>query len=426
MMKQLVAPAAVAVGGFVAIVVLLTRLGGGSLLFDLQDPWRALIEGDTACAALAAVIAVVVSAAVRDRGIVVVLGGAGFVILGAIALIDTSATWSSYGLAVASGLVVAAAGSEAAHGANRSALQASLIGGALAGVFLARPLDQYRPRAGYLGDDVPVGTPADWPLVIGATVALLLLAASWFTASKSSAADSRPSKVHTGRTLALGIAIPVASVLLWWWFISTEVLADDADLGTSTWWFGILLLPLVIGGVLWLPGRDGLALAAVLATVAAAATVPKWQGSWPVLVVFVVLIIGGIWTGRRMPHPLVAVGVLLVCTLVNISDQSFWKVIGIIAAFVVPAAGGHLVAACLPTTDVLSTVAVTSPATLYAVTGITFGWVALGGSSVSGFDSYAPNTTELVLSVVTIVACAAAIVIVTRRRPAVDAEQSWL
>ncbi|MCZ4551834.1 hypothetical protein [Gordonia rubripertincta] len=226
----------------------------------------------------------------------------------------------------------------------------------------------------------------------------------------------------TGRALALGVAIPVASVLLWWWFISTEVLADDADFGTTTWWFGILLLPLVIGGVLWLPGRDGLVLAAVLATVAAAATVPKWQGSWPVLVVFVVLIIGGIWTGRRMPHPLVAVGVLLVCTLVNISDQSFWKIIGIIAAFVVPAAGGHLVAACLPTTDVLSTVAVTSPVTLYAVTGITFGWVALGGSSVSGFDSYAPNTTELVLSMVTIVACAAAIVIVTRRRPAVDAE----
>ncbi|MBA4022804.1 MAG: hypothetical protein C0482_10620 [Gordonia sp.] len=423
MVKQLVAPAAVAVGGFVAVVVLLTRLGGGSLLFDLQDPWRALIEGDTACAALAAVIAVVVSAAVRDRGVAVILGGAGLVIFGVVAAIDTSTTWSSYCLAVATGLVVAAVGSLAANGLDRSALQASLIGGALAGVFLARPLDQYRPRAGYLGDNVPVGTPADWPLVIGATIALLLLAASWFTASKSSAADSRPSKVRTGRTLALGIAIPVASVLLWWWFISTEVLADDADLGTSTWWYGILLLPLVIGGVLWLPGRDGLVLAAVLATVAAAATVPKWQGSWPVLVVFVALVIGGIWTGRRMPHPLVAVGVLLVCTLVNISDQSFWKVIGIIAAFVVPAAGGHLVAVCLPTTDVLSTVAVTSPATLYAVTGITFGLMAaFGGSSVSGFDSYAPNTTELVLSVVTIVACAAAIVIVTRRRPGGDAE----
>ncbi|ORM32780.1 hypothetical protein [Williamsia sp. 1135] len=380
-----------------------------------------MIEGDTACAALAAVIAVVVSAAVRDRAVAVVLGGTGFVVLGVIAAIDTSATWSSYGLAVATGLVVAAVGSVAANAVDRSALQASLIGGALAGAFLARPLDQYRPLAGYPGDNVPVGTPADWPLVIGATAALLLLAASWFTASKSSDSDPLFTGVRTGRALALGIAIPVASVLLWWWFIATEVLADDADLGTSTWWYGILLVPLVVGGVLWLSGRDGLVLAAVLATGAAAATVPKWQGSWPVLVVFVVLIIGGIWTGRRMPHPLVAVGMLLVCTLVNISDQSAWKVIGIIAAFVVPAAGGHLIAACLPTTAVLSTVAVTSPATLYAVTGITFGLMAaFGGSRESGFDSYAPNTTELVLSVVTIAACAAAIVIVTRRQPATD------
>jgi hypothetical protein len=133
------------------------------------------------------------------------------------------------------------------------------------------------------------------------------------------------------------------------------------------------LVPLAVGGVLWLPGRDGLVLLAVLVTMAAVATVPSWQGSWPLPVVFVALIVVGILTGRRWPSPLIAMGVLLVCTSVTVIDQSPWDFAGIVAAFVVPAIGGHVVAASLPTTAGLSTVAVTAPATLAAMTVISVG-----------------------------------------------------
>lgn len=420
-MTRLVTSAAVATGGFVAVVVLLTRLGGGSSLFDYADPWRVLIQGDAACVTLAAVIAVVVGSVVPARAIGVAIGCAGFVFLG-VAAIGTAASWSSYGSASAVGLVIAALGQlAAAPSDDRSSLQAWLIGGAFAGALLARPLDQYRPQISYVDDYAKVGTPTDWPLVIGAGIALVLLAVSFFTAPVKSADKGPKRNPSTGRALALGMLIPFATLLVWWWFVSTEVLGDDMRTGTTTWAYGILLLPLVIGGVLWMPGRDGLVLLGMLATLATAAALPKWYGSWPVLVVFVALIVGGLLTGRRRPYPLSAMVVLVVCTLVNITDQSPWDAVGIGAAFVVPAVGGHLIAACLPTTAGLSTTAVTSPATLYAVTGISFGWVAYGGGP-SGFDGFTPSTTELVLSVVTVVACAGAAAVIIRRRPSTDAE----
>ncbi|WP_146240362.1 hypothetical protein [Williamsia limnetica] len=421
MVKRLVAPAAVAVSAFVAMVVLMTRLGGGSSLFENADAWRVLFEGDTACVTLAAVIAVVVGSVLRDRAIAVAIGCTGLVLIGVVAAIGTSASWSSYGLAVAAGLVIAAVALVAAHGTDRSVLQACLVGGALAAIWVARQLQQNHSEVYAFGDYTPVGRPTDWQLLIGASIALALLAGSWFTREAPSVTSRLVGAASTGRIIILGIAIPVAALLLWWWFVGTEILGDNTDTGTTTWAYGFLLVPLAVGGVLWLPGRDGLVLLAVLVTMAAVATVPRWQGSWPLPVVFVALIVVGILTGRRWPSPLIAMGVLLVCTSVTVIDQSPWDFAGIVAAFVVPAIGGHVVAASLPTTAGLSTVAVTAPATLAAMTVISVGWVAYGSSSPSGFDEVRPSTTELVISVATIVACAAAAAVVLRRTPSADA-----
>lgn len=343
------------------------------------------------------------------------LGCAGLVLLGVVAAIGTSGMWSSYVLAVAAGLVVAAVGFLSTRGPDRSVLQAALIGAALAGALLARPLDQYRREAQYFGDYTPIGTPPDWQLVIGASVTLMLFFALWFTTPAGPDGDAVGTSA-AGRTFALGIAIPITALVLWWWFVATRIIGD-LTIGEMTWPYGVLLVPLVIGGVLWLPGRAGLVLVAMLATVAAEATLPNWFGSWPMLLVFVVLIMGGIVTGRRWPHPVSGMGVLLVCVLVNFTDQSPWDVAGIVAAFVVPAVGGHVVAACLPTTAGVGTMAVTSPATLYSVAGISFGWVAYSPGRPSGFDSFTPSTTALALSVTTIIACATTTALIIRRRP---------
>jgi hypothetical protein len=144
------------------------------------------------------------------------------------------------------------------------------------------------------------------------------------------------------------------------------------------------------------------------------------------LLVFVALIGGGIVTGRRWAHPMIAMGVLLVCTLATAITESPWDDAGIVAAFIVPISGAHVVAACIPTTAPLSTIAVAGPATLFPVTGISFGWLAYSGASPSGFDSYNPTTTELVLAMVTIATCAAAIAFLAHRRPASNLENNPL
>jgi hypothetical protein len=105
-----------------------------------------------------------------------------------------------------------------------------------------------------------------------------------------------------------------------------------------------------------------------------------------------------------------------VCTLATAFDQSPWDIFGIIAAFIAPAAGAHAVAACLPTTAALGAISVSAPATLFAVTGITVGWVAYDFGSPEGFSNYHPNTTVLVLSTATVAACAAVIAFLTYRR----------
>jgi hypothetical protein len=203
---------------------------------------------------------------------------------------------------------------------------------------------------------------------------------------------------------------------VWWWFLVDEVFGNVDATGTTTWPYGILVVPLVIGGAFCLPGRDGLALVGMLATLAALSTLPKWEGSWPMLLAFVALVVGGMLSGRRQPHPKIAVAVLGLCTLATAFDQSPWDILGIIAAFIAPAAGAHAVAACLPTTAALGAISVSAPATLFSVTGITVGWVAYDFGSPSGFSNYHPGTTALALSAATVVACAVTIAYLTHRR----------
>jgi hypothetical protein len=417
-MNRVLLPAAIAVGSFVSVIVLLTRLRGANTLFDSGASWRVLIQGNTACLALAAVVAVIATFILRERTITVAAGALGLLMLGSVAAIGTSATWSSYCNAVAAGLAIAAMSSLTTSVRDREGLQGWLIAGALGGALLAVPLERYQSRVDYTGAYTVVSTPPDWPLVIGAAVGLVLLAAAWFTISPNRPARSTPGT--SGRTLALGIVIPVAALLLWWWFLADEVFGNVDATGTATWPYGILLVPLVLGGALCLPGRDGLALAAMLATLAALATLPRWEGSWPMLLAFVALVVGGMLTGRRQAHPKIAVAVLGVCTLATAFDQSPWDIFGIVAAFIAPAAGAHAVAACLPTTAAVGAISVSAPATLFSVTGITVGWVAYDIGSPSGFSNYHPNTTALVLSTATVVACAATIAYLTLRRQPTD------
>ncbi|MCK0517501.1 hypothetical protein [Williamsia sp. DF01-3] len=288
MVNRVLVSAAVAVGAFISVVVLLTRLGGGESVFE-SDPWRVLYQGDVACVALCAVVAVVVSV-LMDRSLGFFVGGAGLVALGAVAAVGTSTNWASYASAVAAGLLIAATGSLAVQGDSRELLQSWLFAGALVGAWLARPLEQYRSSVTYSGAYTSTGTPPDWPLVVGVVAALVLFAAAWFTAPPHSRFPDENGRSATqrsalGPSFMLGIGVPVVALLSWWWFIATLASGDGIEGGT--WAYGMVLLPVVIVGVWWLPHRNGLVLLAMLATLTVAAGLPKWQGSWPMLLVFV-------------------------------------------------------------------------------------------------------------------------------------------
>ena len=179
----------------------------------------------------------------------------------------------------------------------------------------------------------------------------------------------------------------------------------------------------IIVGVWWLPHRNGLVLLAMLATLTAAPGSAGWQESWPMLLVFVILIVGGLVSGRRWPYPMIAMGVLFACTLMTAIDGLPWDAAGIVAAFIVPVAGAHVVAVCLPTTAPISTIAVAGPATLFPVADIT---VAYSASGSSGFDGYQPTTTEVMLAAVTVAACGIALAFLTRRRPPSDVDENGL
>ena len=427
MVNRVLVSAAVAVGAFISVVVLLTRLGGGQSVVE-SDPWRVLYQGDVACVALCAVVAVVVSV-LMGHSVAFFVGGAGLVALGVVAAVGTSADWASYVSAVAAGLLIAATGSLAVQEDSGKLLQSWLFAGALVGAWLARPLEQYRSSVTYSGAYTSTGTPSDWPLVVGVVVALVLFAAARFTGpphsrllDENGRSATQPSAL--GPTLTLGIGVPVVALLSWWWFIATLASGDGIEGGT--WAYGIVLLPVVIVGVWWLPHRNGLVLVAMLATLTTAAGLPKWQGSWPMLLVFVLLIAGGLVSGRRWTHPMIAMGVLLACTLMTAIDESPWSTAGIVAAFIVPVAGAHVVAACLPTTAPVSTIAVAGPATLFPVAGITVAYSFSSSSGSSGFDGYQPTTTEVILAVVTVAACGMAVAFLTRRRPPSDLDENGL
>ncbi|PHV68338.1 hypothetical protein [Williamsia muralis] len=425
MVNRVLVSAAVAGGAFISVVVLLTRLGGGHSVFG-SDPWRVLYQGDVACVALCAVVAVVVSV-LMGHSVAFFVGGAGLVALGVVAAVGTSADWASYVSAVAAGLLIAATGSLTVQEDSGKLLQSWLFAGALVGAWLARPLEQYRSSATYSGAYTSTGTPSDWPLVVGVVVALVLFAAARFTRPPHSRLPDENGRSATqrsplGPTLTLGIGVPVVALLSWWWFIATLASGDGIEGGT--WAYGIVLLPVVIVGVWWLPHRNGLVLVAMLATLTTAAGLPKWQGSWPMLLVFVLLIAGGLVSGRQWAHPMVAMGVLFACTLLTAVDESSWNAAGIVAAFIVPVAGAHVVAACLPTTAPISTIAVAGPATLFPVVGITVAYSFSNSTSSSGFDGYQSTTTEVILAAVTVAACGIALALLTRRRPPSDLDEN--
>ncbi|WP_137726258.1 hypothetical protein [Prescottella subtropica] len=322
--------------------------------------------------AVAALLAVAVTAALtRRRSITLTTVGtvAGLLLLALPGAIDypSESAVLLYSNAVAAGLIL---GAVAPPSARYASTQAGLAGGLLAAFLLTEGVEgrgvhgadfgwiAYTPLTSLSRWEPSVLVPVWLPTVAAVLVvlgALLDRRTSW-----TARIDSR--------VLVAALALPVAAFAAHW------ILADTGARPVA--WVGYVVVAVAaVVAIAWrLPGRDGRVLFAAGAVVAASlgtATSESW-----VLVVSAVLLVGGLAAGLRFPVPPAGFALLAVVAAADlVAGESWTEVPAAAVTFVLPAAAGYVVGACLPTSAPASTVGLSLPFTVGVPAAATAAWV---------------------------------------------------
>ena len=160
------------------------------------------------------------------------------------------------------------------------------------------------------------------------------------------------------RVLAVGVAVPVAGLLLHWSLVRAVRGMSTTEVTQGRRSFGLAVIPVFVAGALWLPRRQGMVLLAALAFIAAASGGVRWPSdSWPSLLIPAVFVVLGAVCGRRWPSPLVGVAALAVVAASAVFDEQPWDTVHIGGAvLLLPFAAGFTVAACLPSSAPATTI----------------------------------------------------------------------
>ena len=319
------APASLLLGGFLAGSALAARLSYdiGSLIGTTSR--ETSFPTDAAAVALGALAAVLVATWVRHRRAVAALSLLGLALL-TLAPLPGSWRFEVYPQAVGAGLLL---GGLVGLGAttNRATLQTALAAGVLGGLLLAGPLRQYQQwarvperYADYLPGPAPAPADSFALTLLALTGAMLLLA----LLLGEFGGPAAPAVRARYRTLVVGLALPIIGLLLQWRSArSPEASGTTAIQGH--WVIAVLAIPVVIAAALWLPGRSGAALLAVLAFAIAGSGTPEWSSdSWPTLLMPVVLVLAGAVLGRRWPRPLWGMAALGLVAASALFEQAPW------------------------------------------------------------------------------------------------------
>ncbi len=280
-MKVRFAPASLVLGGFLAGSALAARRSYdiGSLIGTTSRDTS--FPTDAAAVALGALVAVLVATWVRHRRAVAALSLLGLALL-TFAPLPGSWRFEVYPQAVGAGLLL---GGLVGLGAttNRAKLQTALAAGVLGGLLLAGPLRHHQQwarvperYADYLPGPAPAPADSFALTLLALTGAMLLLA----LLLGEFGGPAAPAVRARYRTLVVGLALPIIGLLLQWRSArSPEASGTTAIQGH--WVIAVLAIPVVIAAALWLPGRSGAALLAVLAFAIAGGGTPEWSAdSW--------------------------------------------------------------------------------------------------------------------------------------------------
>ncbi len=430
---------AFALGGAVATLALTTPTPSSSESVQIVGArWHVLYDSPAATAAAGAIAAVVVAALLVRRVDGLAAAVAGLVTLVVVGATPSGALLARYTTTVAAGValgglcVMIVAGSQQ-HGRLRST---SLAAGAVLGYLAGQPLRQWwrgefstpRRYADYL--PYTSGPPMDWVLIAGAVLAIIALAA---LATATRGESRRIARTWSVPAIVVGLVVPVAAVVAYWIFRESVTSIDD--LASRSWAIGYVVLALALVGALVLPGRTGLAWVGVVAVVASVAAVHVDGDDTTVsLLVIAAMVAVGALLGRWRPVPLVGFAVLLVVLLArgfDAYDTELWAVAA--SVFGLPLASAYTMASLMPGRTVQHTrtaaPALAALASLAALSGgiakSDHGWVSYlpltgagtfsTGAGYVDIDTDLTVTTAVILSGISLLACAVVTLLITRR-----------
>ncbi|SFN78872.1 hypothetical protein FEK33_24475 [Nocardia asteroides NBRC 15531] len=314
-----------------------TRTDFAVVVHDGRASWFGAGPGSAAViAAVVATAVVVVLGRFRARYLVAVAAGlAGLAMVVAIAALQSAGTDSEQWVlgSIGAGLLIAAA-------VLRPAGQTWFVVGSMVSVLYGARIDESvelpRRYADYLTTRTVPDLPGSWPLLVAAVIALL---AAGFVVGRERIETASP-----GRAVAVGAGIPLAIGALIW-------LVGQVPGNPSV----IVAVVVVLGTAavsLWLPAADAIYTLTMLAVAAAIAVDPS-VGVGPDRVglsVQIALLALGALVGTLRRLPLVGIGLCALVTLGGLVPTLIdsTTVTEVAFRFVLPAAVGFAVGACLP------------------------------------------------------------------------------
>nr|WP_296769513.1 hypothetical protein [Rhodococcus sp. (in: high G+C Gram-positive bacteria)] len=392
--RRALAVVTVALGAFVAGLAMATPVSRNFAFVVDGDRLDVIFSSATAASGLCAVVAVIVAAAVRRTTTAFVATGLGTVLLATGILLQTSLELQQRGLAA--GLILG--GCAALTGkADRRILQCAVVVGLVSALVAAGPLERDRLRY----RDYLAPTPQTYMIVLVAVFAALLVLAGVLSILGAS-----PTRAPaTIRVLLVGIAVPVAGLMLYWLFVRS-VMSIDAAAGTelNRWTRGLAVVPLLVGAAYALPGASGAVVLAALAYLATATA--SFEPA--TAVVFFALMVTGTAVGLRRPSPLSAMVILAVVAAAGLFANSSLDAIDNTAQFVLlPFATGLVFASLVPTLPSALTISVTVPIAVSVPIVAEFGWTAYTPLT-SGTPSFSPSAWDWMSTSVSVLSVAAA------------------
>ncbi|MCX5046705.1 hypothetical protein OG921_26370 [Aldersonia sp. NBC_00410] len=377
-MNRTVALASLLLGGFTATIALTSNMPGNFAIITDSSRVDVLVYSAAAGATLGAITAAFTVILARRRRTLASIAALGLVLL-AVTSFHGFWQWEFYPQRVGAGALLGALAG-LCNTRDRPMLQTALAAGAVGGLLLSEPIDEYRsafPRryADYLPADYVSAAPDAFMLsLLSLTVVALLVAIQRgaFGVPDPARADGRV------RELAVGVAVPVAGLLLHWSLVRAVQGMSTTEVTQERWLFGLAVTPVFVAGALWLPRRQGMVLLAALAFIAAASGGVRWSSdSWPSLLIPAMLVVLGAVFGRRWPSPLVGVAALALVAASAVFDEQPWDTVHIGGAvLLLPFAAGFTVAACLPSSAPATTISLAAPAAVTVPLITQFGWTA--------------------------------------------------